>query len=293
MSYLPCELRCCVSNGDVTQTLCNARDDHLAAVALFGECANDEILPVVKGDVIEYGRFAVTALGSAAKCDETLTVDDAVSAVKAFGGAAGVSLLGDAGKSDLRNWRNVDFLEIWHGAFSFYNSYNDKAFALWNSLLDEGYHIACTYARDTDDEQVEDAHYGCTYVDIEGEVDSSAIIRGIRMGKTVASTGAKLFFRVHQRGNTYSIGEKLKNGNAVFSFFTDLHSREKNAGDEEVEYKLIRVITNGGEEVLCVDVRERHIALNLKKKHWYRAELWGRVNGINKILAVTSPIYTA
>lgn len=293
MSYLPCELRCCVSNGDVAQTLCNARDDHLAAVALFGGCANDEILPVVKGDVIEYGRFAVTALGSTAKCDETLTVDEAVSAVKAFGGAAGVSLIGDAGKSDLRNWRNVDFLEIWHGAFSFYNSYNDKAFALWNSLLDEGYHIACTYARDTDDEQVEDAHYGCTYVDIDGEVDSSAIIRGIRMGKTVASTGAKLFFRVHQRGNTYSIGETLKKGNAVFSFFTDLHSREKNAGDEEVEYKLIRVITNGGEEVLCVDVRERHIALNLKKNHWYRAELWGRVNGINKILAVTSPIYTA
>ena len=40
-------------------------------------------------------------------------------------------------------------------------------------------------------------------------------------------------------------------------------------------------------------VSERHIHINLKNNHWYRAELWGKVDGEKKLLAVTSPIYTA
>lgn len=294
MSYLPCELRCLVRDGETAENVLNAAaDDHLAAAALVGAEAQSDILPVVGSELFDFGGYGVTALGGCVRLDGTANIDETISAVKAYGGVAGVFLSDGDGEQAVRNWRNVDFLEIWHGAFSFYNTYNDKAFALWNSLLDKGYHIACTYARDTDAEADRDAHYGCTYIDIDGEVNEQSILRGIRMGKTVASTGAKFFFRVHQKGNTYSIGETMKKGNAVFSFFTDLHSREKNAGKEEIEYKIIKVITNGGEEVLVSDAKERHIYLNLKKNHWYRAELWGTVDGVNKILAVTSPIYTA
>lgn len=294
MSYLPCELCCLVrENNDVTDVLKAAADDHLAAVALVGAEGNSDILPTVRTENFRFDGCGVTALGTHATLDGTANADETVSAIKAYGGVAGVFLCDGDGEQAVRNWRNVDFLRIWQGAFSFYNTYNDKAFALWNSLLDKGYHIACTYARDTDDELDTDAHYGCTYVDIDGEVSEQSVLRGVRMGKTVASTGAKFFFRVHQKGNTYSIGETMKKGNAVFSFFTDLHSREKNAGKEEVEYKIIKVITNGGEEALIAEAKERHIYLNLKKNHWYRAELWGTVDGVNKILAVTSPIYTA
>ncbi|WP_294773224.1 CehA/McbA family metallohydrolase [uncultured Eubacterium sp.] len=294
MSYLPCELCCLVrENNDVTDVLKAAADDHLAAVALVGAEGNSDILPTVRTEIFRFGGCGVTALGAHATLDGTANADETVSAIKAYGGVAGVFLCDGDGEQAVRNWRNVDFLRIWQGAFSFYNTYNDKAFALWNSLLDKGYHIACTYARDTDNEPDTDAHYGCTYVDIDGEVSEQSVLRGVRMGKTVASTGAKFFFRVHQKGNTYSIGETMKKGNAVFSFFTDLHSREKNAGKEEIEYKIIKVITNGGEEALIADAKERHIYLNLKKNHWYRAELWGTVDGVNKILAVTSPIYTA
>lgn len=294
MSYLPCELRCLVRDGEKTQSVLNAaNDDHLAAVALIGGEEAQNILPYVRAECADFGAYGITALGSVGRCDGVSGIDEAISDVKAYGGVAGVWLASGDDEQEVKNWRNVDFLEIWHGAFSFYNTYNDKAFALWNSLLDKGYHIACTYARDTEEHPDEGGHYGCTYVDIEQELDEQALLKGIRMGKTVASTGAKFFFRVHQKGKTYSLGETMKKGNSVFSFFTDLHSRQKNAGEEEIEYTVIKVITNGGEEVLLADAKERHIALNLKKNHWYRAELWGTVNGVSKILAVTSPVYTA
>ena len=67
----------------------------------------------------------------------------------------------------------------------------------------------------------------------------------------------------------------------------------QNAGNEAVEYKTVRLVTNGGECVMQSALSERHISVSLKKNHWYRAELWGTVNGKEKILAVTSPIYTA
>mgnify|MGYP000772916347 CR=1 FL=1 len=63
-------------------------------------------------------------------------------------------------------------------------------------------------------------------------------------------------------------------------------------GDEEIEYKTIKVITNGGQCVMESALTERHVRIDLKRNHWYRAELWGTVNGVAKPLAITSPVYT-
>lgn len=287
MSYLPCELFCRVRDNQTVQSVSEyAENDHLAVIALMDNEAKNGKVSIINA----LSSAGVTALGGTYRLDESVSADENISKVKAFGGVAGVSLMGE---SSIKNWRNVDFLEIWHGAFSPDNTYNDRAIRLWNTLLDRGYHIACTYARDSEDDFDINAHYGCTYVDIEGEANALNAVKGIRMGKTVASTGVKFFFRTHQKGKTYSLGETMKKGNAVFSFFTDLHSREKNAGDDDVEYNIIKLITNGGECVMQTACSERHVNVRLKSNHWYRAELWGRVNSRNVLLAVTSPIYTA
>ncbi len=294
MSYLPCELFCRVEENKTAKDVLDfAQKDHLAVIAMVDEDVVGGELPVIPASNAKLGNIGVTSFGGTYHLDESVNADENISKAKAFGGVAGVSLLDNSDEHSIRNWRNVDFVEIWHGAFSFDNTYNEKAMALWDKLLDSGCHIGCIYARDTDGAMDINSHYGCTYVDIDGEINEHNAIRGIRMGKTVASTGVKFFFRVHQKGNTYSIGETLKKGNAVFSFFTDLHSREKNAGTEEVEYNIIKLITNGGECVMQSASTERHISVNLKRNQWYRAELWGKVDGVSKILAVTSPIYTA
>lgn len=315
MSYLPCELHCHTihSDGDFTvKELQKAADnDHLALIALtdhntFSGCSelDDSIVPAIRG--IEWTTYFghMLVLGAKGFVDWRDAVpdniDDKIKQVKAQGGLVGIAhpfqlgspmCTGGRWEFNIKDWRNVDYMEIWHEAFSFSNYENDKATALWTSLLDKGCHIAAAYGRDWHRNE-NGGHYGCTYVDIDGEVNQQNAMTSIRMGKTVVSAGAKLFFRVHQRGNTYNIGETLRRGMSIFSFFIDVHSREKNMGDEEIEYKTIRVITNGGECVMESAITERHVRVDLKRNHWYRAELWGTVNSVEKPLAITSPVYT-
>lgn len=310
MSYLPCELHCNSNKGEgefsVGELMQKAYDDHLALIALTDKNTVDGFaeldggaLPSIKGIEWSSAYGSLLALG-VEKANPTIYVapDEADKTIEEFkedGAVVGIAAPfapDSEWQFKLRNPRNVDFVEIWHGAFNFDNVENDKAFAMWSDLLDKGYHIACTYGRDWKGDDSAN-HFGCTYLDIDGEVNSHNALKALRMGKSIASTGVKFFFRVHQKGSTYTIGETLKKGGAVFSFFTDLHSREKNSGKEEIEYKTIKLVTNGGECVMETAVSERHIHINLKSDRWYRAELWGTADGIKKLLAVTSPIYTA
>ncbi len=315
MSYLPCELHCHTVHSDGSflprELQQNAADDHLALIALTDHNTtsgydelDDSIIPTVHG--IEWTTYFghMLVLGAKEFVDwrdaVPNNIDKKIVQVKAADGVIGIAhpyqlgspmCTGGRWEFNVTDWQDVDYIEIWHREFSFDNYENDSALQLWNSLLDKGYHIACTYGRDWHNNN-SDGHFGCTYLGIDGEVNEPNALSAIRAGRTVASTGAKLFFRVHQRGLTYNMGETVKKGMTIFSFFLDLHSRQKNAGPEEIEYKTIKVVTNGGEVVMETALTERHVRIDLKKNQWYRAELWGTVNGVKKPLAITSPIYT-
>lgn len=314
MSYLPCELHCHSVHSDgafqVKDLLNTAKDDHLALIALTDHNTmsghselDDSILPSIKG--IEwttfYGHMLVLGAKEFVDWRDAVpnNIDEKIKQVKAVGGLVGIAhpfqigapvCTGGRWEFNVKNWGNVDYMEIWHEDFNRISMENTKAVDLWSSLLDKGHKIAITYGRDW--HRIETSgHYGCTYVDIDGEVNQQNAIRAIRMGKTVVSTGAKFFFRLHRNGNTYAIGETVKKGTYTFSFFTDVHSREKNSGAEEVEYKTIKVLTNGQKVVLETRYDERHVRLKFEKNSWYRAELWGTVDGKSYPLAITSPVY--
>lgn len=314
MSYLPCELHCHTIHSDGTFTvhelLENAKKDHLALIALTdhntfsGHAELDDCtLPAIRG--IEWTTYFghMLVLGAETFVDWRDAVpdniDEKIKDVKAAGGIVGIAhpfqmgspvCTGGRWEFHVKNWNNVDYMEIWHEDMSALKSENEKALALWTSLLDKGYKIAASYGRDWHRNE-KGGHYGCTYIDIDGEVNQKHAIRAIRLGKTVVSTGAKFFFRIHRYGNTYSIGDTVRRGTYTFSFFTDLHSREKNAGEELIRYKTIKILSNGGKTVLETRFDERHVRLKLEKNHWYRAELWGTVDGESKPLAITSPVY--
>lgn len=313
MSYLPCELHCHTvhSDGDFTvrELQQAAKDDHLALIALtdhntFSGCLelDDDIVPAVPG--IEwttyFGHMLVLGAHSFVDWRDAVpeNIDEKIKEVKACGGVVGIAhpyqlgsplCTGGRWEFHIRDWSAVDYIEVWHDDFTALKSENDRALALWTELLDRGYKIAAAYGRDWH-RQEDRGHYGCTYADLDS-MDAAGIKRAIRMGKTVISTGAKFFFRLHRYGETYSIGETLKKGTYTFSFFTDLHSRSKNMGDEAVTYKKIKVVTNGNKTVLETMYDERHVRLRLERGHWYRAELWGTVDGEDKALAITSPVY--
>ena len=316
MSYLPCELHCHTIHSDGGFTPLSlqqaAVEDHLSLIALtdhntysgFDE-TDPNLIPVVRG--IEwttyFGHMLVLGARDFVDWRDAVpdNIDEKMKAVRAAGGVVGIAHPFQAGSPictggrwefHVRDFRNVDYKEVWHEDFSPENTENDRALAMYTSLLDQGYHIAAVYGKDWHRPTPPEKHYGCTYLHFDGGLATpQGALKAIRLGKTVASTGAKFIFRVHRLGKTYGLGSTIPKGNVTFSFFTDLHSREKNAGKEILEYKTIRIVTNGGKTVLETRCDTRHERLKIERGHWYRAELWGTVNGENKILAVTSPVY--
>lgn len=314
MSYLPCELHCHTvhSDGDfqVGELQQKACDNHLSLIALTDHNTlsghdelDDAIVPAIRG--IEWTTYFghMLVLGAKSFVDWRNAVPDnidkKIKEVKACGGIVGVAhpyqigspiCTGGRWEFNVRDWSNVDYIEVWHEDLNKISSENVKSVELWTSLLDKGYKLAATYGRDWH-RDTSSGHFGCTYVDIDGEVNEASALRGIRMGKTVVSTGAKFFFRVHRHGNTFAIGDTVKKGTYTLSFYTDLHSRKKDAGEESIVYKTIKIISNQGRTVLETRYDERHTRLKLERGCWYRAELWGTVDGESHPLAITSPIY--
>lgn len=316
MSYLPCELHCHTRHSDggftVRELQQAALDDHLALIALTDHNtasgvpeADQSLLPVVEGMewTTYYGHMLV--LNAERFVDwrsaKPNNIDEKVTELKAAGAVVGCahpfqlgSPICTGGRWEFRvqDWNQFDYLEIWHDAFTPDNPENEQGLALFTNLLDRGIKITPTYGRDWHRPEPPENLYGCTYLGIDGAATPEHALAAIRAGRSVVSSGAKLLFRIHQKGSTYTLGDTLQGGNAIFSFFTDLHSREKNRENANIEYRSIKIITRGGRCVCETAVSERHIHLKLEKHSWYRAELWGTMNGQKLPLAVTAAVYT-
>lgn len=314
MSYLPCELHCHTihSDGDFTVTGLQhaADDDHLAVIALTDHntmSGYDEtdswIIPVIRG--IEwttyFGHMLVLGASDFVDWRDAVpdNIDEKIRQVKQTGALVGVAhpfqvgsplCTGGRWQFNVRDWSQVDYIEIWHESISSGKAENDKALAFWTQLLDKGHKLACTYGRDWHRPTIK-GHYCCTYLDLES-VSAEAALNAIKLGRTVVSTGVKFFFHFEKDGESYSIGDTVGSGEYEFSFYLDLHAREKNAGEEVVRYKEIRLVSNGGEVVKTVGIDTLKMKAELNSGRWYRAELWGTVDCEMKLLAVTSPIYS-
>ena len=159
MSYLPCELHCHSVHSDGDYTVCElqkkAIDDHLAIIALTDHNTfsgwdeiDDNIIPVIRG--IEwttyYGHLLVLGANDFVDWRDANAdnIDEKIKQIKAVGGLVGVahpfqlgSPLCTGGHWDfnVRNWQNVDYIEVWHKNLYSNKKENEKALELWTSLL--------------------------------------------------------------------------------------------------------------------------------------------------------------
>lgn len=314
MRYLPCELHCHTihSDGGFTPAalLNEAHENGLALIALTDhntisgwEELDDKITPSIRG--IEWTTYFghMLVLGAKKYVDwrdaTPENIDEKIKEVKLAGGIVGIahplqlgSPICSGGRWDfsVQNWDNVDYIEIWHNTFSPNNFENKPATKMWTELLDEGFHIAASYGRDWHNKS--NGNFGCTYLGIDGEINEKNALEAIKLGRTVVSFGAKFFFRVHQFGTTFSIGETIREGRTVFSFFTDLYAHRENRKVSQALYTSIKIITNGNHCVREVPVTERHVHIDAVAGNWYRCELWGTLDETEQPLAITSPVYT-
>ena len=312
MSYVPCELHCHTLHSDggftVRELQKEAREDGLSLIALtdhntmsgHGEL-DDSIIPAIRG--IEWTTYFghMLVLGSEKFVDwrDALpdNIDEKIAQVKVQGGLVGIAhpfqlgspmCTGGRWEFNVKNFNNVNYVEIWHQSFSERNYENDRAAAFWTSLLDKGYRIAASYGRDWHRKE-KGGHFGCTFLDIEGEINAKSAMTAIKKGRTVVSTKPEFHFEVKQNEKLFKIGDELLSGEAEFSFV--LKDGKKTEEDYRPEYEYIRLLTNGGECVKTVGAYEKKMTAELLSGHWYRCELWGKLNGKDEVFAITSPIY--
>lgn len=312
MSFIPCELHCHTLHSDggftVSELQKSAKEDGLSLMALTDHNTmsghaelDDKIIPTIRG--IEWTTYFghMLVLGAKRFVDWRDAVpdniDEKISQVKAQGGLVGIAhpfqlgspmCTGGRWEFNVRDFDNVDYVEIWHQSFSKENYENERATAFWTSLLDKGHRIAASYGRDWHRPE-NGGHYGCTYLDIDGEINPENAMCAIEKGRTVVSTKAEFHFYIEKDGEKFRIGDELTPGTARFSF--TLEEGKKCESDYKPEYKEIRIISNGGKCVASTDAYDSDLAINLENGHWYRAELWGTLSGEESVFAITSPIY--
>lgn len=314
MSYLPCELHCHTYHSDGGFSPCGllraAKENGLSLIALtdhntFSGCAelDKSIIPAIDG--IEwtsyYGHILVLGAKSFVDWRDATphNIENKLAEVKNAGGVIGIAhpfqlgspfCTGGRYEFDIKDYSVVDYIEIFHEDFSKENYENESALKLWSDLLDRGYHIAATYGRDWHSDERK-GQFGCTYIDFDEAPDEQNALLAIKAGRTVASCGAKLFFEAQQNGKKYKIGDTLEAGDTRLSLFLDLYARKEYDYFSDIKYSEIRIVTNSSKCVYKANINEDYICLKLNESSWYRAELWGEVEGKNIPLAVTSPIY--
>lgn len=316
MKYIPCELHCHTihSDGDFTPATLQqaAVDNELSLIALTDHNTlsgtkelNSNIIPFIKG--IEwttyFGHTLVLGAKNFVDWRDAVpnNIDDKIEAVKKAGGTVGVAhpfqcgspiCTGGRWEFNVTKWENVNYIEIWHEAFHDGNTENERALAFWTSLLDKGYHLGASYGKDWHRPQNKNTLFGCTYLGIDGEINEENALEAIKNGRMVISVGAAFSFTVSQNHTIYNIGESISDGTAIFQFNCNPEARKNHYGNKNIEYQAIRIVTNGNKTVCEADKNAESIEIELQKNHWYRAELWGTINGKEQPLAITSPVYT-
>jgi hypothetical protein len=313
MSYLPCELHCHTYHSDggfSTKELQKAaKANGLSLIALtdhntFSGCAelDNSIIPAIEG--IEWTAYYghILVLGAKGFIDwrnaTPDNIDDKLKEVKRLGGIIGIAhpfqlgspfCTGGRYEFDIKDYGNVDYIEIFHEGFSKDNQENEKALAFYSELLDKGYRLAATYGRDWHSNEAK-CLFGCTYIDFDDTPTPENALNAIKQGKTVASVGAELFFEVNQGGKLYKIGDTVQAGDSVFNIICNTSAR--NQDFKNLTFSEIKIVTNGSNCIYKAKLNEKEMPLRLAPNSWYRAELWGKLYGKEIPLAVTSPIYT-
>ncbi len=209
---------------------------------------------------------------------------------------AGVLCTGCHFEYDVKDWDNINFMEVWSGKNPSQALITLKATRLWTELLDKGHKIAPSYGRDIHWEENENL-FGSTVALIkEGDkLNDKSVFEAIKQRKTYVSVGPLVDVNITQDNNNYTIGDVIKDTDFTVDISFDMNSRTKEWKHRGVKFTEVRLITNGNTtEQKSPYVEDGTYTFNVKnatKGKWYRVELWGDYKGVNCQSLMTSAFY--
>ncbi|MGJ4851664.1 CehA/McbA family metallohydrolase [Bacillota bacterium Meth-B3] len=268
-----------------------------------------ETLPVVRG--IEWTTFYghMLVLGADEYVDWRLatpdTIDDCARAVHAANGVVGIAhpyalgspfCTGCHWEFNVRDWRNVDYVEVWSEQFPVLNPINELALQFWTDLLNRGHRLAAANGRDWHGRDAERFHMPVTYLGVEGGVVNTRTARdALRAGRTYVTSGPALSLAAEQKGRAFGLGESLRPGDANLRWALDTTARAAQWEGFGIVPREIALVQNGAPVAAApcggAPVERGGFTLPLWPG-WLRLEVLGDYMGkTGQLLAFTSPIY--
>ena len=233
-------------------------------------------------------------------------MDEKIREVKENGGLVGLAhpfsvgspiCTGCCWEYTVSRWDLVDYIEVWSVGFpSIHRGRNQRAVDMWQSLLDEGYHIAASYGKDWHFEVDEKEPWGCTYIAVNGS-DSDLphkVKDAIRMGRTMVSMGPRPVVVAHAEGMEILPGDTVREGSDVsLSVMIDGDYRSEQWSKYGFVPESAKVIGRFGAVIAKIDLdgfNPAEIVFKAKKGH-FRVVFSGYVMDKDCEIAFTSPYY--
>ncbi|MCM3626233.1 CehA/McbA family metallohydrolase [Paenibacillus glycanilyticus] len=327
MRWMACELHSHTDHSDGRQSLlelaqgakalgfdCVALTDHNTMTGL----KDREIVEQETGLTIISGMEWTTFYGHMVTIGLTEFVDwrpagpgdihEGIEQVHALGGIAGMAhpyrignpiCTGCFWEFEIRDWNQLDYIEVWSGTFPSIKTDNTRAFRLWTDRLNDGFKIAATSGRDWHVQEQTDTPISVTYLQLDeskGSVTEQAV-RALAEGKASVTMGPLVTLELRTEKMIYTIGDCVPEQERSSSYEAvveiDFQVREGLWEFPEARY-LITLMSNLGvigERNASPEQEQYRFEIRGNGLKWVRAELKGTVRGARTIIAFTNAIY--
>lgn len=228
------------------------------------------------------------------------TIDDRIQEVKDAGGLVGIAhpyamgspmCTGCHWSYEVKNWNNVDYIEIWNASSPDEHFWSWSAYELWSRLLDQGYRLSCGAGRDWHRLEPVDCNPAITYLEMTSDLDQTRFRQALEKGSFYISLGPGLDWHVEKQGRTFTMGDCLVAGEASLQIEA-LPVRNETLQRFSPEVHTVKVIHNGNisfESTLLDEALEIPLSL---ETGYVRVELWGSIKDKPKeLLTISNPIY--
>lgn len=200
---------------------------------------------------------------------------------------------------DVKDWSDVDYIEVWSGVSPGSKESNHKAVALWTRLLNQGYRITATYGLDWHGKFPDTAVIGTTYLLIDekdGQNYTDQTLKAIKNGKVCISIGPIVEINLNSEEGHWEVGdtvEHINEASAVCRLKIDANHR---FGMKNIKKEPLKLVLNSNkgpvdDRTLLKPEDCYEIKIETSEMKWIRGELYQTVENEEVMVAMTNPIY--
>jgi predicted metal-dependent phosphoesterase TrpH len=205
---------------------------------------------------------------------------------------------------EIRDWNEIDYIEVWSGTFPSIKKDNLRAYQLWTDQLNAGYRIAATSGRDWHFQTETEDPISVTYLGLEDGEDSlrKQAVKAISQGRVSVTIGPLITMEIAKANVFYKLGDLIPLGDTVSTdeqhlsqahIHVDFSVRKGIWEIADQDFTLLLIGNTGilsEQRIRSVD-ENYSFHINSSNLIWIRAELWGTVRGARVLIAFTNAIY--